>query len=311
MGIMSTMPAKYQKLVYGIVMVAVLAFVLGNLFVSVKGLKRDVDSLSQKLQNTNTALLQAVDKLISDDGRLTALEKQSLNLADTQIKIQAESVAKITALSKAISNTQSGLDLSVIIKSWRPYIARISCAIDTPTVTAKTSGSALLSRTAKYPFAHLITNKHVVLYDGYSPENCEVTFPDISGTVNVSGNSISYPNKSDIGIVDISKQLDVIDLRAQSASDRTICSAVSVGEKVIILGYPGIGSKSDITATEGIISGFDGDYYITSAKIEQGNSGGAAILIRGVDTCYLGIPTFVNVGKIEALARILSAKVLQ
>ncbi|MEK7163228.1 MAG: trypsin-like peptidase domain-containing protein [Patescibacteria group bacterium] len=305
------MLVKHKKLIYKIITAIVLAFFLGNLFVSVKGLKKDVDSLSQKIQNTNTALLQAVDKLISDDGRLTALEKQSLNLAGAQIKIQAESAAKITALSKAISNTQSGLDLSAIIKLWRPYIARISCTIDTPSVVAETSGSALLSRTAKYPFAHLITNKHVVLYDGYFPESCKITFPDISGDINITDASVSYPSKNDIGIVDISKKLDIIDLRAQNASNRTVCSAVSVGEGVVILGYPGIGSKSDITATEGIISGFDGDYYITSAKIEQGNSGGAAILIRGVDTCYLGIPTFVNVGKIEALARILSAKVLQ
>lgn len=305
------MPAKHKKLIYKIITTVVLAFIFGNLFVNVKNLKEDMNSLSQKLDDTNTALLQVVDKLISDDERLTVLEKQSLNLASEQLKIQSESAAKITALSKAISNTQSDLDLSAIIKLWRPYIARISCTIDTPTATAETSGSALLSRTSKYPFAHLITNKHVVLYDGYSPENCRITFPDISGTINVTGNSVLYPNKSDIGIVDISKKLDVIDLRAQNTMTKTICSLVSVGEEVVILGYPGIGSKNDITATDGIISGFDGDYYITSAKIEQGNSGGAAILIRGADTCYLGIPTFVNVGKIEALARILSAKVLQ
>ncbi|MDO8579622.1 MAG: serine protease [bacterium] len=305
------MSVKHKKLVYKIVTTVVLAFVFGNLFTSVKNIKKDMDLLSQKLDDTNTALLQAVDKLISDDERLTILEKQSLNLASEQLKIQSESAAKITALSKAVSNTQSGLDLSTIIKLWRPYIARISCTIDTPEATAETSGSALLSKTSKYPFAHLITNKHVVLYDGYPPENCRITFPDISGTINVAGSSVLYPNKSDIGIVDISKKLDVIDLRAQSAATRTICSLVSVGEEVVILGYPSIGSKSDITATDGIISGFDGDYYITSAKIEQGNSGGAAILIRGADTCYLGIPTFVNVGKIEALARILSAKVLQ
>ena len=62
-------------------------------------------------------------------------------------------------------------------------------------------------------------------------------------------------------------------------------------------------TRTDVTATEGIISGFDGDYYITSAKVEHGNSGGAAILVK--ESCELGIPTFVQTGSIESLARIL------
>ncbi len=303
---------KHKKLIYGIITAIIAAFIFGNVFVYVKNLKIDMVTLSDKLEKTNTVLLQAVEKLVSDDGRLTVLEKQSFSLASNQSKIQSESAARLAVLSSALSSTQSGLDLSAIIKSWRPYIARISCTIDTPKAIAETSGSALLSRTSKYPYAHLITNKHVVFYDGYTADSCKVTFPDLSGIINLSGDSVSYPSKGeDIGIVDISNKVGAIDLRSQNAVGRKICEAVSVGERVVIIGYPSIGSKSDVTATEGIISGFDGDYYITSAKIEQGNSGGAAILIRGADTCYLGIPTFVNVGKIEALARILSAKVMQ
>ncbi|MEK7607810.1 MAG: trypsin-like peptidase domain-containing protein [Patescibacteria group bacterium] len=306
------MLVKHKKLVYRIVTAIILAFIFGNTFVYVKNLKTDIGTLSQRLEKTNTVLSQAVEKLVSDDERLATLEKQSSNLASAQIKIQSESATRLAILSSALSSTQSGLDLSTIVKLWRPYIARISCTIDTPKVIAETSGSALLSKTSKYPYAHLITNKHVVFYDSYTAESCKVTFPDLSGTINLSRDSISYPSKGgDIGIVDVSNKVGAIDLLAQNAVDRKICTAVSVGEKVVIIGYPGIGSKSDVTATEGIISGFDGDYYITSAKIEQGNSGGAAILIRGADTCYLGIPTFVNVGKIEALARILSAKVTQ
>ena len=77
----------------------------------------------------------------------------------------------------------------------------------------------------------------------------------------------------------------------------------SVGDSVVILGYPSIGSRTSVTATEGIIAGYDGNYFITSAKVEQGNSGGAAILVK--DNCLLGIPTFAQVGKVESLARIL------
>lgn len=82
--------------------------------------------------------------------------------------------------------------------------------------------------------------------------------------------------------------------------------AARIGDKLVILGYPSIGARGGITVTEGIISGFDGDYYVTSAKIDHGNSGGAAILAK--NNCYLGIPTWVeNNGGFESLGRILKA----
>jgi hypothetical protein len=75
------------------------------------------------------------------------------------------------------------------------------------------------------------------------------------------------------------------------------------------LGYPSIGAKESITATEGILSGFDEEYYTTSAKIEQGNSGGAAIHVK--NDCFLGLPTLVLAGRIESLARILPITVFE
>jgi hypothetical protein len=70
------------------------------------------------------------------------------------------------------------------------------------------------------------------------------------------------------------------------------------------LGYPSVGAREGITATDGIISGFDKPYYITSAKIERGNSGGAAIHVK--NNCLLGLPTLVVAGQVESLARILA-----
>ncbi|OGZ79776.1 MAG: hypothetical protein A2256_03415 [Candidatus Staskawiczbacteria bacterium RIFOXYA2_FULL_32_7] len=78
---------------------------------------------------------------------------------------------------------------------------------------------------------------------------------------------------------------------------------VSLGDQIIVLGYPSIGSEESITVTAGIISGLETDYYVTDAKIDHGNSGGAAILLKY--SCYLGIPTWVNPGSFESLGRIL------
>ncbi len=78
------------------------------------------------------------------------------------------------------------------------------------------------------------------------------------------------------------------------------------GDEILILGYPSIGAVSGLTITEGIISGYENGYYITSAKIARGNSGGIAVSVAG--DCILGIPTFVKVGATESLGRVLDIR---
>jgi len=73
------------------------------------------------------------------------------------------------------------------------------------------------------------------------------------------------------------------------------------GDQVYALGYP-VSGGSTLTITEGIVSGFEGDFIKTSAKIDAGNSGGLAIHQSG---CLLGIPTYVQTGPYETLGRIL------
>ena len=97
-----------------------------------------------------------------------------------------------------------------------------------------------------------------------------------------------------------------VNLPGVVGSVKTCVDKPVIGDQVVILGYPSVGAEEGITATEGIVSGIDDDYYVTSAKIEQGNSGGAAILVK--NNCLLGLPTLVVAGKIESLARILPIK---
>ena len=84
-----------------------------------------------------------------------------------------------------------------------------------------------------------------------------------------------------------------------------LCGETQIGEKVFVFGYPSVGGDS-LTVTDGIVAGVENDgstrYYKTSAKIEHGNSGGAAIL---ENACFLGIPTLAIRGSIESLAYIL------
>jgi len=79
--------------------------------------------------------------------------------------------------------------------------------------------------------------------------------------------------------------------------------AINLGDSVMVLGYPIVGGNT-ITATEGVISGFDGFLVKTSAKIEHGNSGGGAFLKD--KNCWFGIPTSVAQGELESLGFIIN-----
>lgn len=78
---------------------------------------------------------------------------------------------------------------------------------------------------------------------------------------------------------------------------------IKLGDPIIVLGYPSVGGNT-ITATEGVISGFEGFMIKTSAKIEHGNSGGGAFLKD--QGCWFGIPTSVMQGELESLGRIIN-----
>ena len=101
-----------------------------------------------------------------------------------------------------------------------------------------------------------------------------------------------------------------------------ICNqdSLKAGEEIVIIGYPTIGGNSifpgvpDLKsiATEGIVSNDvykNDNFFVSSAKIEQGNSGGGAFLKS--TNCLAGMPTFVNVGEIESLGRLMNLPKLQ
>lgn len=79
-----------------------------------------------------------------------------------------------------------------------------------------------------------------------------------------------------------------------------------ISTSIKIIGFPSIGPIIP-TITEGIIASFEKVeevyYYLTSAKIEEGNSGGLAVTDDFY--CVLGIPTVVMAGELESLGRVL------
>lgn len=201
-----------------------------------------------------------------------------------------------------------------IIKKWRPRIAYIDCKAEANNIkVAEQSGSGYVFGRTDTGGVMILTNKHMITMtvSGHSffPTSCEIKIPGDTQSMTV------LPGDQILGNFDAAQIDDWTMITIKNPTsylqnivknflwDNDCKSTAELGEKILVLGYPGIGDKNDITVTDGIISGYDGNYYITSAKIEHGNSGGVAISMK--NNCFLGIPSFVNVGSVESLARIL------
>lgn len=199
-------------------------------------------------------------------------------------------------------------DLSVIVRQWRPNMAYIICNFRQPDTgkiyLEKTGSGTVFAINNGYS---VVTNKHVISDDkGTRASACNFKFPGSSHVFSAGTSAISISTTHDWGLIQVPDLTTYIPANAISRLIR--CGSPQDGDEVAIIGYPEIGSQTDITTTRGILSGRDGVNYITDAKIDFGNSGGAAIHIKS--NCYLGIPTFSVVGGVESLGRILDAAIV-
>lgn len=216
---------------------------------------------------------------------------------------------KESADAKTTQSIQNKPDLVSIISEWKNRTAFLLCS--------KTDYNGQLTQQSATAYIHrfqgenvgvrAVTNKHAVLDDyGYAFTNCAISIPGAPKIYTPAAGGIVLHENPLFDVAQI--YLDNTDPYIASIDRKKVCYKQTsakpyLGDQVVILGYPGIGSSNDITATEGIISGYDYPYFITSAKIDHGNSGGVAILVK--DNCYLGLPTGSAVGEIESLGRIL------
>ncbi|MFA5934305.1 MAG: trypsin-like peptidase domain-containing protein [Candidatus Paceibacterota bacterium] len=245
---------------------------------------------------------------------LAEAQQKSLEEAKSEIeKLKQESATtkeKQQQLESTINIENDRLSLGEIISFWRKSLAYIVCAWSSGEMSAGSGWVESLRRVNPdgsygpwFPVVH--TNKHVVSSDNYRPNKCEITFPDIDKVYKVgeeAGAVLSSENYDNAVITPNNPDSDLIARKIQNYCKK---GDPKIGDDVLVLGYPTIGSKTDITATEGIISGIDGDYFITSAKIDAGNSGGIAVLTK--NNCFIGMPTYATLGEIESLGRILNA----
>lgn len=197
------------------------------------------------------------------------------------------------------------MDLADIVEQWKKIVVFIKSEFrysDTNNLYAEHFGSGIVINPNNGPIT-VITNKHLAIHKGeYSASSFDVLLPERNHLYESEWEDLSVLPSEDGAFIDINNTNRYIrDLT--SDFPKTCQQRPSEGDKVVILGYPDIGSREGITVTKGIISGFEGDYYITDAKIDEGNSGGAAILTKR--NCLLGVPTYARLGETESLGRIL------
>ena len=273
--------------------------IAGDQGANIESLRFYVGALEEKLTGERKVLETALAE---------EQKQRQLALAQGQLsKLQAD--LEITKLqSSFIKLSEREIDLAKIVGEWEPRIVRVECSFG----VTKQFGSGLLYQRSleNGDVVSVITNKHVVLdIFGRAPKSCASLMPDGSRfTSNTNSNEVDISATGlDFAILTINNSNTK--LTGITSVSLNVCeSKASTGAPILILGYPSIGSASSVTATDGIISGYDDNYYITNAKVERGNSGGAAIDLK--NDCYLGIPSFVATGGLESLARILDVSVI-
>lgn len=262
-----------------------------------------------RLETTHQELIllkETVEKVASDvevleraNSALDARFGEEIALQREQFDEEKENLtSQLGELSSALDTQSEQLDTiaasetSLLVAQWQPYVYRLVCHVD----GEKSKGSATLENSNNR--WRLVTSAHVLEENGVLVDSCDVRDQSGRFLTQVTGSDMSYDNETGIGILKTS-ELDTSELAVPQ-----VCEAEPIiGDRVITLGYPGIGADDSVTVTEGIISGFDDDFYVTSAKIEEGNSGGVAVHVK--DNCILGLPTLVITGRVESLARIL------
>ncbi len=268
-------------------------------------------------------------------GQSSNNQTQPTGVTATQSAPQSPQAGNQTIPSSANQSQPQQKSLADITKEWQGSTAYVVCDwyYSDGTLIQELSGSGLLATLNSAPT--IITNKHVVYNSTYGYTNrCEIKFPNDDGGYVYSSNDGSYPNYGSLTVDSNGNDVAYISgmhwvhligsdpsiytytppsisLSERSKNNPFACSSSeSTGDSVLVLGYPAdgpqidqFGSQTNPTVTEGIISGTDGIYYTTSAKIDHGNSGGLAI--DETNDCYAGIPTWVVSDSLGSLGRIL------
>ena len=286
---------------------------------------------SGQSQETIKEALTEITPLAKEIGRNKPLETVSFHRILLGGGLLLASILIIVLVSFLLAKDKEEIILSQLQEEIVPAIVQLQCLDETGEVATIGSGVYYVENEKYY----VDTNSHVAFAADGEFYGCWVYFPWEDGTfykasywANEAG---SYQNMKSVVDGETMEGIDYAYVRITEPGKQAdgsahpfppqarsfyevieeTCNAdgkeIRFGDKVYVLGYPGIGEES-VTVTEGIISGFLGkhnEWVKTSAGIHPGNSGGIAI---GAKTgCLFGIPTLVAYDETGSLGQILTS----
>lgn len=296
-----------------IVTVLILACLAVLVYV-VRTMEQDLATENAELKAT---LVQMIDIQSSQQELITELATElSVELeglreeTSEQLAAARQTVASTKRELQTAINSQKTRSVTEVVDDWRPRMAFIRCEFNFLGARVAQQGAATLFKVDGEP--RLVTNRHVVESPASQLISCYYRFPQDTDNIQFPKAAITYGSSEDAELVEpdyarvVLTEPNTFVTNQMKTLQNSVCTEEPlIGDEVVILGFPTIGSSRDLTATEGIIAAIEDNYYVTSAKVDSGNSGGAAIHIE--NDCYLGIPTFTALGQAESLARILRA----
>jgi len=258
----------------------------------------ELETLLQQQEQEFTTQLQDIERQKSISDQLLTRDNQEL-------------AQNINELSEKLVDLES-VSKPALIAKWSDVAVKISCRYESG---ARTFGSGMyVDDTFDVDFVEspqniILSNSHVLEEEGEVPTSCTIRWNDATESeTDVADGQIAYFEDLDAAFMVIAEDM-VPDYIKNSTATYTTCDLLPTsGDELVVLGYPKIGSSDGITSTEGIVSGYDNPFYVTSAKISRGSSGGLAI--ASDRDCYVGIPTLVRADEVESLGRILDIQSL-
>ncbi|MDQ5883413.1 MAG: serine protease Do [Patescibacteria group bacterium] len=188
--------------------------------------------------------------------------------------------------------------LEDVVKDWRPYVVRVTCITLDSNGNKKSysDGSGFLSKGINRGTV-VLTNRHVLyVKDGVSSDYCNIYFPESKEVVRVEKKDRSISGKDhDMAVLVINQPSEYVsNLIKNNQATSKDCKTANTDsvDDILIMGYPIGKPKDDISYVQGKISGYQEDYFISTATIVSGYSGGVAVSLK--DNCYLGIPTYAK-----------------
>ncbi|MBU2101617.1 trypsin-like peptidase domain-containing protein [Patescibacteria group bacterium] len=278
----------------------------------------------RSLSETNEELHRAqeeIARIVGESEETISTQRDLIVQKDEELEQSKESEELLQEAVASLQNTSSKTQTSLnsLLSDFAPAVVRLVCLSDSLTRGLQQGSGVLYKGTSMSGIGpyYVQTNLHVIETEDGSSSQCVIAvYPDPNRSdfyyIYKSNGYKLYKSGVDLAFLEPelvsghskAGTLGQLSDSARSSVDTALCTTAGIGDHITVLGYPGIGGDT-LTVTDGIVSGFEfreGARYIkTSAKIDQGNSGGIAIKDSG---CLVGIPTYVQFQN-ESLGRIL------